>query len=982
MEKVITYSFGENFIENLADFLLKNFERPQGDFSRVACVFGGKRPSLFLRRQLSKRLRRPFYPPVAFSMDEFVEYVISRGSPVSKIRDLDARYLIYQITKGICPDILKGRDSFSEFFSWAGEIVSFIEQLDLEAIEDESLRHLQMSAEIGYEVPRTINILLEHIIKIRQAYHSRLNKNGTLSRGLMYLLASELAKERNFEEFDAIVFCNFFYLHRTELGIMAQIQNNNRVIFIFQGNQDEWSVLKENADRLGLQLRPKNKLNPSPQLSLYTGSDLHSQVGLVREVLKKIGNLDEGSGDFFRPLIPSEARDLKGPSALQPQDEPSINIKNSPRAHLDNTVIVLPRPEAIIPLLSEITTQVWEFNVSLGYPLKRSSLFALFEAFFRAQETRKGFLYYAKDYLNVLRHPLVKNIRFTDEPAKTRVLVHKIEEALTGKVPSELGGVLFMSLEEIENLQELYSFARDTLRNMDIKVSTDELSRILKELHRVFFRGWQGIKNFEDFSACLGEIVSVLISASTIGSFAFNLKLLERIFTIKEELANLSFSKEPFDMQQICSVFLQKLEDEMISFSGSPLKGLQILGLFETRSLNFENVIVMDANESLLPKLKIYEPLIPREVMLNLGINRLEKEEEIQRYQFMRLVSGAKRAYLIYEENQLKEKSRFIEELLWQMQKSQNKLEVIAIPRGTFNVKITQRPRIIRKTSAVVDFLKKQSYSATRLNSYLNCPLEFCYRYVFGLSQRQDLLDEPGADQIGQFIHELLESAFKRFLNRKPVIDKSFENQFMREFEEKFASGLARRMKSDSFLLKGIIRKRLEKFLEEEKKREVQRVLCLEMEFKDVVEFNGTSVTFVSKVDRVDQFRDKGIVIIDYKTGSIDAIPRRLERLEAMEFERSSIQENIRSFQLPLYYYVIKKQFPGSNLNAEYYSLRTLERKAFISDSDLPRAERVMEICIRALGFLLSQILDPRIPFEAAKDERKCLSCDFSSLCS
>ena len=85
-----------------------------------------------------------------------------------------------------------------------------------------------------------------------------------------------------------------------------------------------------------------------------------------------------------------------------------------------------------------------------------------------------------------------------------------------------------------------------------------------------------------------------------------------------------------------------------MAFSGSPLKGLQILGLLETRSLSFDNVIVMDVNEGTLPKLRVYEPFIPREVMVNLKLNRLEQEEEIQRYQLMRLISSAQKVHLVY----------------------------------------------------------------------------------------------------------------------------------------------------------------------------------------------------------------------------------------------------------------------------------------------------------------------------------------------
>ena len=103
--------------------------------------------------------------------------------------------------------------------------------------------------------------------------------------------------------------------------------------------------------------------------------------------------------------------------------------------------------------------------------------------------------------------------------------------------------------------------------------------------------------------------------------------------------------------RRMFKIFDAKISGELVKFHGSPLKGLQILGLLETRSLNFENVIVLDVNEGVLPRLNIYAYLIPREVMISLGLDQMELEEEIQRYQFMRLLSSAKDVHLIYRES-------------------------------------------------------------------------------------------------------------------------------------------------------------------------------------------------------------------------------------------------------------------------------------------------------------------------------------------
>ena len=939
MERVITYNFGENFIDNLAGFLVKNFSKESYDFSRIVCVFGGKRPAKFLRRALSRKTKRAFYPPRMFSIDEFIEYIVGRARPVKRIGELDAAYYIYKLTGDCAPSLLKRRSSFNEFLPWGREIASFIEQLDLEDIENQSLRHIEKSAAIGYDVPQSINVLLQHLVKIRSKYHAVLSQKNIYSRGRMYLTAASCVSQRSFDEFDAILFCNLFYLHATEARVMHQIHQKKKGIFIFQGSASDWSVLQRNAQKLKIPIASVKEEVPQYEISLYQGFDIHSQVCLVRKILDS-------------------------------------NLKSK-----DNTVIIMPRSQTLVPLLTEISPLVKEVNVSLGYPLKSSSLYVLFDALLRLQESRKDGKYYTKDYLDFLKHPIIKNLKIGILPAATRVLVHKIEELLGGSEETSIGGSLFLSLDEIEQEEKIYLRTTQTLLHMDIQVSTDQCRCLLKELHALLLYPWEGIGSFSEFSDNLIHLLRELLDKSMLMRFPFSSKVVEKIYDIGEELKTAVFSKERFSTSQMWEIFQQRLEAAVISFVGSPLRGMQVLGLFEARSLNFDNVIVIDANESVLPQLKIYEPLIPREVMLQLGLNRLEKEEEIQRYQFMRLLSGAKKVYLVYEENQDKEKSRFIEELFWARQKRENKLHIASIPKASFSVKVTS-PRVSpRKTPQLVEFLKKESYSASRLNTYIKCPLQFYYKYILGLKEREDLLKDPEASHLGIFIHGLLEDTFSKFKGKKPVIDDSFKKYFFKVMKEKFARQISPRMKSDAFLLEKIIAKRVNKFLDHEAERKVAKIICLESKRTGTLILDNEPVKFKYTVDRIDECEDGSLQIIDYKIGSVDFVPKRLAGLQAMELNRQGIKENIKSFQLPLYLHFVSEEFPRVKVNAQLYSIRTLERKAFIPEADYRHKERIMEICMQALKFIFTEIVNPNVPFAADIEERKCQFCDFRALC-
>mgnify|MGYP000052905270 CR=1 FL=1 len=936
MERIISFGFGENFIDRLSTFIVDNFPTKNNDFSNILCVFGGKRPALFLKHQLANKIKSVFFPPTIFSMDEFVEYIVSKKFLIKKIKDLDAYYLIYSIVKEKESQILKGKKEFNEFLPWAKEIVSFIEQLELEDISDKSLRRVEKSADIGYDIPHSVNVLLQNISSLRKDYYQALKNKGLFTRGRLYLYAAKIVEDIDFREFKEIIFCNFFYLHTTEKNIIKKIYRKNKGILIFQGNESEWSVLKSNAQNLGVTLlNASGSIQNKPQISILSGVDLHSQIGLVQEVLNNLNNLN-------------------------------------------NTVIVLPQPEAVIPLVSAISSFTRNFNISLGYPLKRTPIFELFNIFLKAQETKKNGKYYSPHYIRILRNPLVKNLKLASKREITRVIVHKLEEILKGIIPNELGGSLFIKLADIENSHELYVSVRDTLRNMKISSALKELKEIVLKLHQLFFYSFERVNNFKYFCEITEKIVNILLEKSMIGSFPFNRLALDKVFAINEEVVSSIFCEHKFSPLEIFSIFLKKLEDEVISFKGSPLKGLQVLGLMETRSLDFDNVIVINVNEASLPKLKVCEPLIPREVMLTLGINRLEKEEEIQRYQFLRLISNSKKAFLIYEENSNKERSRFIEEIIWKRQKELNRLDIFDIPRATFALRIRRYRTLSFKNRKIIDFLRKTVYSASRLNTYLRCPLQFYYQYVLNLDKKSAPLEEPQGEEIGKFIHQFLEEVFHCFIGKNPIINKEFENKFIQHFENKF-SILSRRMKADSFLLKKIIKNRLKKFLEEEKKSPHKEILCLEKEFSGTINIEGEYFNFVAKVDRIDKYSEN-ITIVDYKTGSSDVIPKDIYHLKKMKFNRENIRRNIKSFQLPLYYIIIRKYFPNSNIDAQIYNLRTMEKKSLFPQ-DYGNAREYLRIYYKAIKSIIREILDPSIPFTPDREDRKCHMCSFIYLC-
>jgi hypothetical protein len=958
MKNIISLPFETNVIENICNHLLETSSSNslEKDFSKTAIIFGGKRPSLFLNSAISKKLKTPFFPPTYFTMDSFVEYILNQHLTFSTLNSIDAYYIIYTIAKNFSLTLFSNT-SFTKYFSWAQEIFTFIENLDLENIDNKNLKTIESIAEIGYDIPKNINLMLENISQIRELFHKKLLQTNTYSRGLKYLTASKLCSKTDFLYFDKIFFVNLFYLHNTEVEIIKDLLTRfpQKTVLYFCGDKNCWSVLKSVEKKLEIEI-PLISQNAdfSPKINFYCGYDTHSQIGIVREI-----------------------------------------IKTFPQEKLSSTVIVLPDEKKVFPLLYEITSLVKELNISLGYSLQYTTIYSLIETIFSAQLTKTN-RYYTKDYLNILSHPVVKSYLFDNDNTVTKTLIQTIENFLTGVEKNVLSTSITVDLTEIESLDEIYISCIEKLENFN-HLSVPQLQNFIKMLHNIFFRSWEKIASLKDFINILKDFIFNIVQNTEIKSQPTNLQSAEVILTLCDELSTSlltnSLEKNLFTKEELYQFFSELIKSQKIAFKGSPLKGLQILGLLETRSLSFENVIIIDVNETVLPKIKIYEPLIPREIMLQLGINKLEKEEEIQKYHFTRLISCAKNVYLIYIQNDNLERSRFIEELLWEKQKKLNLPQKISVPKGSFKIDFIPRKTVIYKNSKILDYLKKLVFSSSSIDTYIKCPLQFYFRYVLNLSEKEVLSSDIESDEIGTFIHKFLKDIFSPYINKPPKIGTKFENKFYNLLEKSFNETFLKRMKSDYYLLKEVIFFWLKDFLEFEQERvkETKKILCLEKTFFYTYIYDQKKVMFKSIIDRIDLLKDDTVLILDYKTGSKPSSSlKNLLKYKNEPMSRIFIKEKIKSFQLPLYIKTVAQNmnFEISNINATFYCLKEkseklsfyLNQKSFLEKSD-DKTEG-LKFIDTALNFVLTEIFDIKIPFEADKnDETNCNNCDFISLC-
>ena len=949
MSKIFNCALEDNFLDNLTNFVFSNYIKNNEKIEKIAFIFEGKRPELFFKKKILKKIGKSFFSPKFFSINEFVEYSLLKSFSFTDISDMEAFHILFQLINKHNFITLKQYKNFALFLPWAKEISKFINILDFEYIKIKEFKNTINN------LPENISKLLIDIIDLREIYHKQLLEQKTLTKALQYYKTSNIIEKFDYSEFSIMIFCGFSYMQKSCKNIIQTLYNkNNIILFLQQENKNNNIFEQTNNSLFSNQTIDLTKKNPN-FLKLYSAFDIHSQVCTIREIVKEINDIT-------------------------------------------STAIILLNADNAIALITELGSFFKEFNITLGYPLKRSSVYSILELIFIAQKTYKNNKYIIKDYISVIKHPIIKNLHISNSNI-IEIIVEKIEKAFLGEFSSSITQQEIILLETIEQEENLIN---EIYINIEKIIEKKEIIHIIQQLHFYVFTLWEEMSNFYEFFNKLENFLKKIETNAFITQYPLNLKTIERLYSIKNEFIESSFKNEYFEKKDIFKIFQNTIEKEMLPFNTSPFKGIQILGLLETRALNFNNLIIMDANENIFPTKISKERLIPYDILQNLNIDISRKEENIQKYLFYRLIANANNVHIIYEENNEKEKSRFVEQLIWQYQKQKTHLTSIDIKKVGFNSKFITNKNTIPKNNKIINFLKDFSYSISSINTYMSCPIQFYYKYILKLKEKTNFIEQIDNKEIGIFIHNLLEETFKQFINKKPIINIQFEQYFFDTFKTKFDQQFTKKKQTNMFLLYKLMKLRLKAFLDLEKTRlnnintnvsenninkhkqdTIKKILYLEKKFIEQITIENNIYNFQYIVDRVDLMDSKNIIIIDYKTGSEILTPKSLEKLRKLKFNRIDIRDTIKSFQLPIYYFFEQKRYNNTTIKATLYNLRTLDLHFFPSYST-PEIEinETIDICIKALNFIITEINNINIDF--IKDNENtyyCKSCPFYEYC-
>ncbi len=910
------------------------------DYSSNLVIFPGKRPSHFLRKDLAARIGSSFIPPAIFSMDEFIDFLGEKLTPGRKLETIDAVALLYEIHSK-APNPLGGAGFMTpdNFFSLGLKIYRDIEEIVIEGINTKAIRGVE--SYIEEEIPEQTRGRLQSLSVFYEEFYKEIADRGFSTRSNRYWTVAEKIHELGLDKYKQIIFAGFFALTTAEKEIFKKLFLFENTLFIFQ----EGPGLTEQLEPLGISSDSLVKNCTEPEVHFYSSPDTHGQVlalGKILETKLTGGPLDE------------------------------------------KTVIVLPSSGTLFPLVRQGLSSVpdEDYNISLGYPLHRTPIFGFLNNLMELVSSMDGDRVYIPDYLKFVLHPYTKNIYYKRKSETTRILFHAIEEELLRHKARTL-----ITLDEIEGNRELFENVAKKLVRDETEIAPERLREHLRDIHRDTIESFLCFKNVGDFAQkCIRVLISIF-NNSTACLHPLFLPFSESFIASLDLLSRSLMKDMAFEERTSYFTFFRKyIMTGHTPFSGTPVKGLQVLGFLETRNLKFGRVFVLDANEEIIPNSRKEETLLPFKVRKALGLPTYIDRDKLSAYYFDSLLKGGNEVHLFFVEDDRAERSRFVEKLLWEKQKKDNTTDAKPYIRPVqYLVSLANKiPEPIAKTPDMITFLKDFSYSATSLDQYLKCPLRFYYGSVLGISKKDEITGDIERSDLGNFVHDVLKSYFSK---RKGIQLKA-EDLNIEEMDdlidELFERGYGKDPSGSVYLLKRQIKQHLADFLKDYYIPLAAGKNLTILENEEQIRIKIDSFNLKGRIDCV-ELRDEKTTIIDYKTGSN---PNYLKiNMEKFDIEnRETWNKAIGSIQLPFYLllYSVGKEKRIDELEALFLLLGSSK---ISNEIELPLCDfsvivDTYKLLKEVIFKLLAEISDPLIPFSPATEVKKaCPNCDFQYIC-
>lgn len=928
----------ENLIKKILSFLTGEGK----DYSSSIVVFPGRRPAHFLRKELASVIRTSYIPPVIFSIDDFVDYVFERTQLKKKLETIDAIAILYEIHKHA--ETILGDDRFitpDSFLPIGLKIYRDLEELFIEGINTHLVKSIQPY--IDETIPENTIKRLQSLSYFYEEFYKKVEQHNFSTRAVRYRVASHTVDTVGLDKFRMIIFAGFFALTQCEQTIFKKLLSLDNSLFIFQDGPG----INEKLKSLGISFENRDFVATEPKIFFYQSPDTHGQVYTLSNIIE------------------SKMREKK------PLDE--------------HTTIVLPSSETLFPLLRQGLPILSEeqYNISLGYPLSRTPIFGFINNLFELVTSMDEDRVYIPDYLKFVLHPYTKNIYFNGKAELTRIMFHSIEEQLLKKKTRT-----FLTLAEIEEDENILSYILQNIPFETEGITILQIKKHLQEIHQNTINKFIQINSLKDFAINCIDLLTYIYNNSTARLHPLFYPFAESFIRFLDMLSK-SLMKTLFfaEKDSYFTFFRKYISTCHTPFEGTPINGLQVLGFLETRSLHFNTVFLLDANEEIIPDTKREDTLLPHKARQILGLPTYQDRDNLTAYYFQTLIKSAQEVHLFYCENDKKEKSRLVERLLWEKQKKDgttDEKKYLNFIQYKVNLKHCP-PQDIKKTHSTIKYLQDFTYNATALDVYLKCPLQFYYSFVLRINKKEEVSGEIERKDIGKLVHRILSEFFAKKIGT-PLKEHDLSLHEMERLSHIiFEQSYGKNVTGTVYLLKRQLLLHMIDFLKSYYiplvKKESVTVLKTEYD----INYRIGPHALKGRLDSIEK-RDKKIFIIDYKTS---ANPRSLKiNYKHLDINnRDSWNNAIGSIQLPFYIFLYSRitNTKIRNLNGMFLFLG---KTKISSDIEFPLFDSQMQI-ERTYGLLqdiimkiMEEIKDPSVPFTSSNNKREvCPSCHFQYIC-
>ncbi|MHB8095979.1 MAG: PD-(D/E)XK nuclease family protein [Candidatus Aminicenantales bacterium] len=938
--------------------------RPDGrDYSRSWIVFPEKRPGYYLRKILAEREGSGFIPPVADSIDGFIDRVYTErlGRNDRPIDVLDAVALLFDIHRS-APGRLGG-DRFvsaDDFFPLGVKLFSDLEELAAGGVRREDLLALERWTDESLPA-ETVN-RLQSLSYFSGKFAEAVEAGGFSTPSSRFRAVAENLRPEMFPDVDTFIFAGFFSLTKAEESLLKTLLGwDKAALFLLKGRGLETLLSKLGIADSGL-FDPREDPGEGPPIEFIKSPDTHGQVFALNAALAD-GILDRKAVD-------------------------------------ERNVVVLPASETLFPLYQQTLSALREedFNISMGYPLARTPVYTFFDKLMELVRSAAGEgRLYGPAYLAFVLHPYTKNIFFPDGERRadwTRIMFHALEEELVRRRAKA-----FWSIEELETDPGIRESIQDLVKNLE---GAPDIAAFMEHLHEIHARTvvpFGAIRDVADFAGKLAGVLNYIYDNSTARSHYFFHPYAEAFAGRLEALGRSLLGAVAFaDKESYFNLLRKVVASGSVPFFGTPLRGLQVLGFWETRGIRFDEVSILDMNEGVLPPSARTDSLLPFGVRKALNLPTYRDDELRLEYFLDTLIRGARKVRLFFVENNDRERSRFVEKLLWEKQKREREPRTDAFVRTLrYEVALqTNPPAPIAKTREIADFLASFTYSATSLDSYLACPLRFYYGYVLNLREREDTAERTERKDVGTFVHSILEEYFQPFAGRilraRDLDPAGMESLVERRFRARYGDDVA----GSIYLMEIQWKRHLAEFIADyqipairdlEARGSTLRLLGLERKISALRKVRGREFRLNAKLDRMES-RGGDVCIIDYKTSANEKyLGINFKKLDPVD--RETWGRQIASLQLPLYHMIFAASNPppAGDVRGLFLLLGKnrlgpgIEFSPYDEENGPGRREQT-KIMEGIIDGLLAEIADPAVPFDPAlAREGACEGCPYAAIC-